>query len=381
MAKKTYLDYAAATPLDKEVFLAMKPFFAGRFHNPSATYLAGRAAKASLNGAREKVATTIGAKPGEIIFTSGATEANNLAIRGIMQDLPDGEMLVSSIEHESVQAPTKLFKHKLIPVNREGVIDLNFVSKNITEKTALISVMLVNNEIGSVQPLAELAKVVKETRTQRLKKGIKIPIYLHTDAAQAGGVLDLHVARLGVDLMTINGGKIYGPKQSGLLFVKAGIKLKPLILGGGQEFGLRSGTENVANFVGLAKALEIAQANRRKNSGRLANLRVDLAQRLTQAIPSATINGSSKNQAPHILSVTFAGIDNERLMMQLDQAGFEVAVGSACSASSDLPSHVLSAIGLSAREARSTIRISFGKTTKIKDLKKFMSVLHGLLLT
>src|SRR5581483_1659253 len=251
--KSIYLDYAAATPLDKTVLAAMTPYFREEFYNPSATYLAGRAARQVLNAARSSVARNLGAQPGEIVFTAGATEANNLAISGVMRQHPKGEILVSAIEHESVLAPAGQYNCRRIPVSKQGVVDLTKLEKMLTPQTKLVSVMLVNNELGTVQPIAEIAKLLNMLSNSRRGK-----ILLHSDAAQAGNLFDLHVARLGVDLLSLNGGKIYGPKQSGALYIKAGLELQPLVLGGGQERGLRSGTGNLPGVAGLAKALDLA---------------------------------------------------------------------------------------------------------------------------
>lgn len=373
--KQIYLDYAAATPLDPAVLAAMEPYFSEQFHNPSATYLAGKDVRKSLENARSSVAAALGARAGEIVFTAGATEANNLAIQGLMKRFPDGEVLVSAVEHESVLVPAGLFKSKKIPVNQQATIDLTKLQKMINNKTVLVSVMLVNNELGTIQPLRKIAKILNKLSISRKAAGNDRPLYLHSDAAQAPCYLDLHVSRLGVDMLTINGGKIYGPKQSGALFVKAGIELQPLILGGGQERNLRSGTENVTGIVGFAKALELAQQKRTAESQRINTLRDFFAQELQNKMPQAVINGSTKHYAPHILSVTFPGVDNERLMMQLDEAGVQVAVGSACSASSDEPSHVLTAIGLSDQQARSTLRYSFGDNTRLGDIKRAVDLL------
>jgi cysteine desulfurase len=232
----------------------------------------------------------------------------------------------------------------------------------------LISVMLINNELGTIQPLKEVSQLVADERRRRLGADNKLPIYLHTDAAQAANYLDLHVSRLGVDMMSLNGGKVYGPKQSGLLYIKAGIKLQPLIVGGGQEFGLRSGTENVAAAAGFAKALQMAQQNRHAESERITGLRNIFEDHIQQANPAANLNGSKNHRAPHLISVTIPGCDNERLMMELDEAGIMCAVGSACSASRDEASHVLSAIGLSQADARSTLRFSLGRQTTKADI-------------
>jgi cysteine desulfurase len=367
--KSIYLDYAAATPVGDEVFDAMKPYFSRKFYNPSAIYLPARRVRGELDDIRHSVAQILGARPAEVIFTAGATEANNLAIQGVMRQFPDCEVLVSSIEHESVLEPARIFNHTEIPVDNHGQIILNMLSNLLTDKTVLVSVMLVNNELGTIQPVREIAALLAEVRRERLEQGNKLPVYLHTDAAQAGNYLDLHVSRIGVDMMSLNGGKIYGPKQSGILYVKAGVKLRPLITGGGQEFGLRSGTENPAAAAGFAKALEIAQRRRQEESARLTELRRFFEAELTKLIPEAVINGS-KHHAPHLVSLTIPGTDNERLMMQLDEAGIMCAVGSACSAARDEASHVLSAIGLSQADARATLRFSLGRQTTKAELQK-----------
>jgi cysteine desulfurase len=347
--KKIYLDYAAAAPMEPEVLEAMRPYFFEKFQNPSATYLTG---------------------PAEVIFTAGATEANNLAIQGIMNRYPGAEVLTSSIEHESVLAPAGRFKHKLIPVDSQGLIILNKLSNLINDKTVLVSIMLVNNEVGTIQPLRDVAALIKGVVKDRRSKGSKTPLYLHTDAAQAANYLDLQVSRLGVDLMSLNGGKIYGPKQSGGLYIRAGVELEPLIAGGGQEFNLRSGTENLAAAAGFAKALELASQNRHSEVKRVTELREDFEKQLLDKIPAASTNGSAHHRAPHITSLTIEGIDNERTMFELDELGIECAVGSACNASSDEPSYVLSAIGLSGGQARSTLRFSFGRRTTKAELEK-----------
>jgi cysteine desulfurase len=376
--KNIYLDYAAATPMDEDVQKAMLPYFSDSFHNPSALYLAARKVRKDLENARAGVAKCLGAKPAEIIFTAGATEANNLAIQGVMRQFPDAEVLVSAIEHESVLEAAKLFRCREIPTNKEGEIKLDVLSNLIGDTTVLVSVGYVNNEIGSIQPLGKIAALLAYKLKERRQNNNHLPLYFHTDAAQAPNFLDLHVARLGVDLMSINGGKIYGPKQSGVLYVKSQIKIKPLIVGGGQEFNLRSGTENVPAAIGLATALRLAQEKSRDEVRRLGNLRELFISELAKNVPQAVINGPKKSAAPHILSVSFKGYDNERLMMQLDEQGVQVAVGSACSAASAKPSHVLSAIGLPDTLARSTLRFSFGRQTTKADIDKVVAILKKL---
>jgi len=377
--KKVYLDYSAATPMRSEVLEAMRPFFSDEFYNPSAVYLSAKNVKSRLDEFRRSVANLLGSRPAEITFTAGATEANNLAVQGIVRQFPDGEILISAVEHESVTAPAGLFGAGRIPVDENGLIILNKLSNLINDKTVLVSVMLVNNELGTIQPLADIAKLIAEIRRRRQSEGNGLPIYLHTDAAQAGNYLDLHTGRIGVDMMSLNGGKLYGPKQSGALYVKAGVKLRPLILGGGQESGLRSGTENVAAIAGFAKALELAQAGRRQTADHLTVLRKDFEEQLSNNFRTATINGG-RHRAPHITSVTFPGQDNERLMMQLDELGIMCAVGSACSASSEEPSAVLRAIGLSEDLAQATLRFSLGTATDQAGIDAAISALRTILI-
>ena len=377
--KKVYLDYSAATPMRSEVLEAMRPFFSDEFYNPSAVYLSAKNVKSRLDEFRRSVANLLGSRPAEITFTAGATEANNLAVQGIARQFPDGEILISAVEHESVTAPAGLFGAGRIPVDENGLIILNKLSNLINDKTVLVSVMLVNNELGTIQPLADIAKLIAEIRRRRQSEGNGLPIYLHTDAAQAGNYLDLHTGRIGVDMMSLNGGKLYGPKQSGALYVKAGVKLRPLILGGGQESGLRSGTENVAAIAGFAKALELAQAGRRQTADHLTVLRKDFEEQLSNNFRTATINGG-RHRAPHITSVTFPGQDNERLMMQLDELGIMCAVGSACSASSEEPSAVLRAIGLSEDLAQATLRFSLGTATDQAGIDAAISALRTILI-
>lgn len=375
--KKIYLDYAAATPMDKRVVAAMEPYFSDKFHNPSALYSQARQVSKDLGQARSLVARWLGAKPAEIIFTAGATEANNLAIDGFMQQHPGAELLTSAVEHDSVLAPAGSYPHRRIPVAKDGLVDPRQLSRMISDRTVLVSVMMVNNETGAIQPLAEIAAMIKSIRQARLDRGISLPLIFHSDAAQAGNYLNLQTARLGVDLLSINGGKIYGPKQAGALYVKAGISLRPLIRGGGQESGLRSGTENVAAAIGLATALDIAQTRRPAEAKRVMSLRQEFEADLRQKLPAAIINGG-RRRAPHLVSLTLPGFDNERLMMELDELGVQVAIGSACSASSAEPSHVLAAMGLSRPAIQSTLRLSVGRPTTKTELSRAARLLHQL---
>lgn len=379
MAKQIYLDHAAATPLDGAVLKAMQPYFSQKFHNPSATYLAAKAVHADIEAARGKVALWLGSRPTEIIFTAGGTEANNLAIQGVMQAFPGSNVVVSAIEHDSVLAPAAGFNYQQAKVTPEGRLGVTDLESKIDDHTVLVSVMYANNEIGTIQPIKEIAKIIDNVRRQRQKKGNNLPLYMHTDACQATNYLDLHVDRLGVDLMTINGGKIYGPKQSGALYVKTGTRLNPQILGGGQENGYRSGTENVPAIIGLAEALDLAQKKRAAESKRQAELQRQFFAKISDKQSTAVINGSQNNRLPNNVHVTFPGTDNERLMMQLDEQGIICAVGSACSASNEEPSHVLKAIGLSDDEAQASLRFTLGRSTTSVDINKTIEALQRCL--
>lgn len=367
-SKRIYLDYASATPLDERVEQAMKPYWRDIFYNASAIYEGGIEAKKHLTAARLTIAKSFGSKPAEVVFTSGGSESNNLAVHGIMQCFDGANMLASEIEHDSILKPAEKYSHKIIKVDKIGRILLDDLAKKIDDKTVLVSVQLANNEIGTIQPIKKISSLIDEIRKNRLERGIKLPIYLHTDACQALNYVDINAARLGVDLISVNGGKIYGPKGSGALFVRAGIKLMPIIEGGGQELGYRSGTENLAGATGLAEALKITQAMRDDEVKRIGGLNDYFKKTVARTIPLATYNGPAKNRLPNNLNFTFTGIDNERLIMRLDMLGIACSAGSACSASSESPSHVLRAIGLTDEAARSSLRFSIGRQTTKKDI-------------
>ncbi len=373
-----YLDYAAATPLSKTAELAMRPYLRHKFYNPSATYRLARETQASLEGARTKVAHWLGARSSEVIFTAGGTEANNLAIHGIMQQFPGANIVISSVEHESILAPARRYDYRQVAVDKKGRLDLDDLKARIDDKTVLVSIMYANNEIGTIQPLKDAGQLISDVRAQRQKTGNKLPIYLHSDACQAANYLDLHVARLGVDLLTLNGGKIYGPKQSGALYLKGGIELMPIIDGGGQERGLRNGTQNVAGAIGFAVALDEAQQIKSDQSRQLKKLQTHFRDLLLQQLPGVVINGSSKHCLPCNVHLTIPGYDNERLLIQLDEAGIMAAAGSACGASNEQPSHVLRAIGLSDEAARSSLRLTMGRATTIQDIERVVTLLSRL---
>ncbi len=374
---RVYLDHAAATPVAPEVLAAMQPFFGELFYNPSATYQAARSVARTLQDARARVAAILGSRANEVVFTAGGSEANNLAVHGAMRPLSGKNVVVSAIEHDSVLEAARRYDVRVVPVDKRGIVDLAALDKLIDDDTALVSIMYANNEIGTIQPIRDISQIIQRKRSERSKGGL--PLLFHTDAAQASNYLDLHVARLGVDMMTLNGGKIYGPKQSGCLFVKAGVILQPIVDGGGQEMGLRSGTENVAAAVGFAEALELAVTIRHDEVERLQGLQRRLIDGTLRAYPSARLNGTRNKRLPNNVHVTFPGIDNERLLIQLDELGIMAAAGSACSASDDEPSHVLGALGLSDEQARSSVRMTLGRTTTEQDVDYVMTVLAKLL--
>lgn len=373
-----YLDHAAATPLDDSVLAAMQPYFAALFYNPSANYLPAQKVRAKLDQARADVAAILGVRSSEIIFTAGGTESDNLAVTGVMRAFPGTHVVVSAIEHVAVLEPTQLFDHSITGVTAEGVVDLEDLRAKITDRTTLVSVMYANNEVGTVQPIRQISQMIRVIREERRKSGNTLPLYFHTDACQAANYLDLHVSRLGVDLMTLNGGKIYGPKQSGVLFVDSQVRLEPLILGGGQERKLRSGTENVAACIGFAQALKLVQQTRKEESERLTVLRKKAFELINEQLPSAVINGSRGHRLPNNIHLTLPGQDNERLLVELDTRGILAAAGSACSASDDQPSHVLSAMGISGADAQASLRLTMGRATTEQDVEELVRVISEL---
>lgn len=379
-----YFDYAAATPLDDDVLSAMQPYFSQSFYNPSATYAPAQAVARDLEAARARVAHWFGARPAEIIFTAGGTESNNLAIHGVMRQLAaegydDANIVVSAVEHEAVLRPAHNYEYREAPVDASGTIILNELERLIDDKTVLVSVMYANNEVGTIQPLADVAQLVQRVRQERRAAGNPRPLCIHSDACQAAGYLDLHAARLGVDLMTINGGKIYGPKQSGVLYVRAGIVLQPLVQGGGQEQGLRSGTENVAACIGLAAALDAVQQRRQQEVRRLQALQRQFIEGLQRLLPQASINGSLKKRLPNNVHITLPGTDNERVLLQLESKGVLAAAGSACSASSQEPSHVLRAMGIRGADAQASLRFSMGRATTAEAVEAALIILQACL--
>lgn len=372
-----YFDYAAATPVDPAVVEAMKPYFSDKFFNPSSLYTQALQARDELAELRAEIGRVFGVKPSEVIFTSGGTEANNLAIHGVMGHFLGKKLLVSAIEHDSVLGPAKQYNHSLVQVDHFGRLQLDDLKTQIDDDVVLVSIMLANNEVGSIQPLQEISTLIADERRRRRKQGNLTPIYLHTDAAQAVQYIDCNVSRLGVDLMTVNSGKIYGPKQSGCLIVDSSVKLHPQVIGGGQEFGRRSGTESLALIAGFNKALEIVQKKRGEECKRLAILQKELISGLESL--GAQINGPKRDRLVNNIHFTLPGKDNETILYQLDRKGFMVATGSACSALKDSTSHVLAAMGFDETYSRSSIRLSLGRFTTGELIGAFLDELHALL--
>lgn len=355
-----YLDYAAATPLDPEVLEAMGPYLTGRFYNPSAPYELARGVRDDVERARATVARLIGARPDNLVFTAGATEANNLAFAAV-----EGHVVVDAIEHESVLACAGTHARRTVRVGRDGLVDPSAVARAIRPDTELVSIELANGEIGCVQPVREVSRAVAEERARRLEAGERTPIYLHTDASQAAGCLSVNVSSLGVDLLTLSAAKIYGPKQVGALWAADDVRLRPLVYGGGQEGGVRSGTENVAGVVGLARAMELACERRAREARRLAALRERLRAGLLERLPWTVVSGprNAKRRLPGLLHVAFAGIEARRLVIALEREGVSVGTGSACAASRMRVSHVLEAIGMPRPLAEGSLRLTLGLPT------------------
>lgn len=360
-----YLDHAAATPVDRRVIDVMLPYFGDLFYNPSSPYLPAVQVRRDYEDAKKTLANLIGGKPGEVVITAGATESINLIFNSI-----SGHVIVPNIEHHAVLNCAKKCDHTIILADKRGLVSVETVTAAITPKTQLVSVALANNEIGTIQPLRDIAEVIKKERSKRLSDGNSMPIYLHTDASQGVGQLDVNVARLGVDLLTLNSGKIYGPKQVGLLWAASFVKLTPQIVGGGQERGLRSGTENVAGVIGFAKALQLANDHRIFEQKRLAVLRDYMQINLISAFPDAIISGNLKHRLSGHLHISFPGIDGERLIFILENKGILVATGSACAANKGTKSHVLDAIGLSDELANGSIRITLGHLSNDKNIRQ-----------
>jgi len=376
MARTIYLDNAATTPLRSEVFEAMLPYLRDTYGNPSSMHHIGRAAFDALREARALVADTLGVQSSEILFTGSGTEANNLALWGIARarGARDKHILISPIEHKSVlhtaeQLAREGFEVEYLPVDTFGRIDVANTLTRIRPDTILISVMYANNEIGTIEPVSELTEHIHNTFSENER-----PL-IHTDACQATGQLDVSPHKLGVDLMTLNSSKIYGPKGVGMLYVRHGVSLTPLIVGGDQEFGKRSGTENVAGIVGFAHALALSAREQKQSAEKLTNLRDTFITSLREAIPEVMINGHLTERLPNNIHLSFPYIEGESLVLMLDTYGICASTGSACSASDLVPSHVLRAIGQDDDLMHGSLRLTLGRDTTEADLSYTRDVL------
>lgn len=366
MTKVIYLDYNATTPVDPQVLQAMLPAFTEHFGNPSSrTHAYGWAAAQLVDQARTTLAALLGASPEELIFTSGATEANNLAIKGLARTSRKRHIVTTAIEHPAVlEACDSLQKEGFtvsrVPVGKSGVVDPEAVAQALTDDTLLASVMLVNNEIGTIQPVAEVARLCHQ-------RGVVV----HCDATQAPGKLEVNVQKLGVDLLSLSAHKFYGPKGVGLLYVrrqKPPLRLEPLLHGGGQESGLRSGTLNVPGIVGMAKALELVADNLDRERARQAALRDRLREKLLEAFPRLLENGDPSQKVPNTLNVSFVGVDGGSLVASLPRLA--VSPASACATAKPKPSHVLLALGRTPAEANSALRFSLGRPTTEEEVEE-----------
>ena len=360
-----YLDHAAATPVDAKVLAAMQPFFSDTFYNPSAPYAPAVKVRREYEAAKQVIARAIGTKADDLVMTAGATESINLAFSGVT-----GHVVTSEIEHHAVLAAAKRHEATFVHADAKGIVSAAAVKEAILPSTQLVSIALANNELGTIQPLRDIAEVVRHERERRLVAGDHTPIYLHSDASQGVGQLDVNVARLGVDMLTLNAAKVYGPKQVGLLWAAPAVILEATIVGGGQERGLRSGTENVPGVIGFAKAMELAAAHRKFESDRLQNLRNVLQAKLVEAFPNAVLSGNLKHRLAGHLHISFPGLDAERVLFALEMRGVLVATGSACAANKGTRSHVLTAIGLAPEVADGSLRITLGHLSNDENIAK-----------
>ncbi|MFQ6082398.1 MAG: cysteine desulfurase NifS [Candidatus Aminicenantia bacterium] len=359
-----YLDNNATTPIDPRVSEKMCHFLKENFGNPSSLYPLGKEAKEMINQAREEIANAIGATKNEIIFTGSGTEADNFALRGILDAYPvKNEIITSSIEHPAIMSTCeylekKGFKVTYLPVDEYGVVDLNVLEESITDKTALISIMHANNEIGTIQPIEEISKIAK-------KRGVLV----HTDAVQTFGKIEVDVNKLGVDLLSISAHKIYGPKGVGALYIKRGTNISPLIYGGHQERLFRAGTENTAGIIGFGEGAKIIAEKGDKGRKKIEKLAEKLKSRIETSIPKVKFNGHPEKRVKSTLNFSFIGLEAEAVLLALATKGIYVSTGSACSEGSEETSHVLEAIGLRPEIARSSIRFSLGRFNTEQDIE------------
>ncbi len=388
-----YLDHAATTPLDPRVLTAMLPYLKTDWGNPGGVYQSGQRARAAVDTARATVAEILNCEAREIIFTSGGTESDNLALRGVLRKEKTGHLITTNIEHHAVLHTAEDLEHDgytatYLPVDKNGQITVEQVTEAIQPDTKLVSIMLANNEVGTILPIREIGKKIEKINEQQAKNSNtknQHQILFHTDAVQGGGTLDLNVKHLKIDLLSLSGHKFYGPKGVGCLYVKAGTPLRPQQTGGGQEHRQRASTENVAGIVGFAAALQLADEARVKENTRLTKLRDYLITQVLKEIPKTRLNGDPKNRLPNNANFSFWAIEGESILLRLDFEGIAGSSGSACTSGTLDPSHVLLALGLPHEWAHSSLRLTLGKgTTKaqldttIKVLKKIVTDLRAL---
>jgi len=389
MKKKIYLDHGATTPVDKKVLLEMMPYFSEKYGNASSLHSFGKDTLDTVEKSRLQLARFFGAEAEEIFFTSGATEANNLAVKGIVKayyaknkndySVSKPHIITTSFEHhcvlESCQTLEKenLAKVSYILPQKDGLVRVSDIEKAIQKNTLLISAMYVNNEIGTVQPIAEIGKIVKKNN---LKKSLEKKIFFHTDATQAVNYFDCKVEKLGVDMLSLSAHKIYGPKGVGALYVKKGTPIKPILNGGGQEKGLRSGTTNSCGIIGFGKAVALLsdKKNAQKNKETL-ELRNFLIEKILKEIPDSRLNGSREKRSPNNANFSFKNVEGESLLMMLDAEGLACSTGSACSSGSLEPSHVLLSIGLLPEEAHGSLRITLGRQNTQKEIENAVKII------
>lgn len=384
--QKIYLDYASTTPIDSKVLRAMFPYLKENYGNASSVHSLGQRSYKAIEEAREKIANFLGCAPEEVFFTGSATEANNLAIKGVVRAIKKENeavhIITTQIEHKAILEPAKFLECKevevtYLPVNEEGLIKVSDLAKSIRDNTILISVMYANNEVGTVQPIAEIGEFLKNVNRIKEKSGLR-KIYFHTDAVQAANWLSCNVEKLGVDLLTLSAHKIYGPKGAGASYIKKGTKICPQVLGGGQEFGMRSGTENVAGIVAFGAAIEEIKKQKDKIK-KVRHLKDLIIKDILRNIPDVDLNGSVKNSLPNIINLSFKGAEGEAIAIALDLEGIFVSTGSACAARSLESSHVLVAMGKNDEEAHTSVRFSLGRFTTDREVKIFLKTLKRII--
>ena len=367
-----YLDNAASTQIHDDVLNSMLPFLKEQYGNPSSIHRYGRLTRKAIHKARKQIASLINADPSEILITSGGTESNNTALSGICSQFPSSQIITSSIEHDAILEPCKKlisngFQVDYLSVDKFGMINLSDLEKIISKNTSLVSVMFGNNEVGTIQPIIEIAKICHEHK-----------ILFHTDAVQAVGKLHVDVKELDVDLLSISSHKLHGPKGIGALYIKNGVKLDPLILGGGQEFRLRSGTENVASIVGFGQACEIAQNHLVENILSLKKLQTLLVEKVLDQIPETTFNGHSEFRLSNNAHFTFLGVNGEDLIIKLDEYGIAASTGSACSVNTQKASHVLKSMGFSLEQITGSLRLTVGIFNTENEINETVNILKNV---